>query len=476
MEALLKKKPSILVVGDVMIDHYVWGECGRISPEAPVPVVNISRESKVLGGGGNVVSNLRAFGARVDLISCIGVCEVAEELKTLLKNSQVATSYLFSQADRLTTKKTRVIAGQQQIVRYDRETTDDIGAVTQAAILDCFNAIVDQYDIVLMSDYGKGLLTYALTQSLIQSANSAGKKVLVDPKGDDFSKYDGAFLLTPNLKEASQATGVRVSDDDTLMEAMSCLKVSCNLAVSIITLSEQGIAVLDGGLRKHPAVAREVFDITGAGDTVLAALGFSLALDYHIDEAIKFANLAAGIVVAKMGSSTATLDEIISSQDQGEASPFDDLIKSSNEMANLSAELKGMGKKIVFTNGCFDILHAGHVAYLQEAREAGDVLIVGINSDRSVNKLKGPERPVNEQLDRARIIAALQSVDYVVIFDEETPYEIIKELAPHVLVKGGDYVGESIVGEDLVEEVKITGFIDERSTTKIIQKVRRERG
>lgn len=473
MKALLEKRPAILVVGDLMIDHYVWGECERISPEAPVPVVNISRESKVLGGGGNVVSNLKALGAHVDIISCIGRCEVAAELKALLRSSHVDTKYLFSQRDRLTTKKTRVIAGQQQIVRYDRETTSDINSQTEAVIRDCFNEIVDRYDIVLISDYGKGLLTYSLTRSLIESANKAGKKVLVDPKGDDYSKYDSAFLLTPNLKEASQATGIRVTDDDSLMEAISTLKVSYNLAVSIITLSEQGIAVLDDVLRKHPAVAREVFDITGAGDTVLASLGFALACEYHIDEAVKFANLAAGIVVAKMGSATASRDEIIFSQGGDKIPLLDDAIKSPSEIANLSSSLRDKDKKIIFTNGCFDILHSGHVAYLQKARELGDALVVGINSDRSVKTLKGRERPINDQLDRARVIAALESVDYVVIFDEETPYEIIKALAPHVLVKGGDYLGQSIIGEDLVEEVKILEFIVGKSTTDTIQRIRR---
>ena len=468
---LQDKTPKLLVIGDLMIDHYLWGTCERISPEAPVQVVNVKSESAVLGGAGNVINNLVALGAKVDVISVVGGCEISDELKKLLNNINVNTQYLITQKDRITSKKSRIIASQQQVVRYDRESTDEISAESQKQILDSFTSIIENYDGILLSDYGKGVLTSSLTQSLIAVANKAGKKVMVDPKGLNYSKYKGAYLLTPNKKEASEATQITIKDNESLTQAIIQLKAECDLDISLITLSEQGVAIYDDELRTHPTVAREVFDVTGAGDTVLASLGFALACDVGIDDAVKFSNLAAGVVVGKIGSATATLNEIIEYESSLNKSTSDEHIKTLDEIATLSEELKARDKKIIFTNGCFDILHAGHVRYLETAKSYGDILILGLNSDRSVSALKGEDRPINTQLDRAYILAALEAVDYVVVFDDDTPYDLIKAVKPHVLVKGGDYKGKDVVGQDIADELKLVQFVDGKSTTKTIEKI-----
>ncbi|CAC9585669.1 D-glycero-beta-D-manno-heptose 1-phosphate adenylyltransferase (EC 2.7.7.70) / D-glycero-beta-D-manno-heptose-7-phosphate kinase (EC 2.7.1.167) [uncultured Gammaproteobacteria bacterium] len=465
------KAPKILVIGDLMIDHYLWGTCDRISPEAPVQVINVQRESSVLGGAGNVINNLYALGAQVSVMSVVGDCEICDELKALLADIEVNTNHLITQKNRITSKKSRIIASQQQVVRYDRESTDEISHESQNLLLKSFKNLVASYDAILLSDYGKGVLTFELTQSLITIANENGKKVLIDPKGLDYSKYKGAYLLTPNKKEASESLATHINNDESLAYVIKKLKIDCDLQVSLITLSEQGVAIYDDELRIHPTKAREVFDVTGAGDTVLASLGFSLACGYEIDDAVQFSNLAAGVVVGKIGSATATLNEIIEYESSLNKSSSDTHIKTHDEIIILSAELKSKGKKIIFTNGCFDLLHAGHVRYLETAKSFGDVLILGLNSDQSVTTLKGTGRPINTQSDRAYILAALEAVDYVVIFDEETPYNLIKAIQPHILVKGGDYEGKEVVGQDLVEELKLVQFVNGKSTTKTIEKI-----
>jgi len=462
--------PKILVIGDLMVDHYLWGSCKRISPEAPVQVINVNSESTLLGGAGNVINNLNALGAQVDVISVIGECASSEELKKLLSNINIDTHYLISQKDRITSRKSRIISDQQQVVRYDRECTDEINNHSITTILKTFKKIICDYDAVLLSDYGKGVLTFSLTQSLITIANKNGKKVLVDPKGLDYSKYQGAFLLTPNKKEASEATNISIEDQKSLTKVIKTLKNRCGLEISLITLSEHGIAVFDNELRVHPTVAREVFDVTGAGDTVLASLGFALSCNKTIDEAVKFANLASGVVVGKIGSATASLNEIIDYESSLNRSLSDAHIKTWNEISVIVSEMKN--KKIVFTNGCFDILHIGHVKYLEEAKSSGDILILGLNSDNSLKRLKGKDRPINSQNERAYILASLEVVDYVVIFEEDTPLELIKLIKPDILIKGGDYEGKEVVGEDIVKELKLIKFIDGKSTTNTIKRIK----
>ena len=468
---LQNKNPKILVIGDLMVDHYLWGSCERISPEAPVQIIKVDNESILLGGAGNVVNNLKTLGAEVDVISVIGECETSVELKKLLLKIKINTDYLIVQKNRITSKKSRIIAEQQQVVRYDLESTDEIDNNSQMAIIKIFKSIINNYEVILLSDYGKGILTFDLTQSLISIASQHGKKLLIDPKGLDYSKYKGAYLLTPNKKEASDATNISINDPESLTKALQNLKKQCNLEVSLITLSEQGIALFDNELRIYPTVAREVFDVTGAGDTVLASLGFALSCNKNIDAAIKFANLASGVVVGKIGSATASINEIIEYESSLNKSNSGEHIKTWNEISAIVSELKSKRKKIVFTNGCFDILHIGHIKYLEEAKNCGDILILGLNSDKSVQKLKGKNRPINTESDRAYILASLEVVDYLVIFQEDTPFELIKLIKPDVLIKGGDYEGKEVVGQDIAKELKLIQFVDGKSTSNTIKRI-----
>jgi D-beta-D-heptose 7-phosphate kinase / D-beta-D-heptose 1-phosphate adenosyltransferase len=470
---LADKKPKILVIGDLILDHYLWGLSDRISPEAPVPVVTVNQETSLLGGAGNVVNNLKALGAKIDLISVLGDCENSKRMKQLLKENNIKISHLITQKGRVASKKTRIIVSKQQVVRYDLESTDEINNNSQKDILDIFKSVVSDYDLILLSDYGKGVLTSSLIKSLIQNAKKYEKKVLIDPKGFDYSKYKGAFLLTPNKKEASEATNIDIKDTASLNKAIIKLKTQLDLDISIITLSEEGVAVYDGELRIHPTIAQEVFDVTGAGDTILASLGFALACDLTTDEAIKFSNLAAGVVVGKIGSATASLNEIIEYESSINKSSSNEHIKTLIEITQLTSDFKNKGKKIVFTNGCFDLLHTGHIQYLETAKSYGDILIIGLNSDRSVKALKGQKRPINNQEDRALILASLEVVDYVVIFDEDTPYNLIKAIKPHTLVKGGDYLAKNVVGADIAKDLKLVEFILNKSSSLIIKKIKK---
>ncbi len=471
MQILKEAKPKILVLGDLMIDHYLWGSCERISPEAPVQVVDIAKETTVLGGAGNVINNLKALGADVSVAGVIGDDDNGEELREMLRAIDVDTQNLMIQKGRKTSKKSRVIAVSQQILRYDKESKNAIEKESVAKILDSVKKSINEYDALILSDYGKGVLTEELCQGVIALSNANGVKVLVDPKGSDFSKYRGAYLLTPNKKEAQLATGRDIDDEVSLKEALLQLKSECDLTVSLITLSEDGIAIYDEKLKRFATVAKEVFDVTGAGDTVIASIAYALSACKNIDETAKFANLAAGVVVGKIGSATVTIDEIEEYEASLHKSSSDAHIKTFEEIDAIVKRYKSQGKRVVFTNGCFDILHVGHVKYLQIAKSFGDILIVGLNSDASVSRLKGPTRPVNIAEDRAYLLAALEAVDFVVPFEEDTPYELIKMIAPDVLVKGGDYEGKTVVGTEFARELKLVDFVDGKSTTKTIEKI-----
>jgi len=466
-------KPNILVVGDLMIDHYLWGKTNRISPEAPVQVVDIHKETTVLGGAGNVVNNLISLGANVTVMSVVGDDENAKELIQMLDKIQVK-HFLILDENRKTTKKSRIIASHQQVVRYDYECKEDITQECEAHLSVKFLEIVSQYDLILLSDYGKGVLSDSLIQKIIFTVNGTNIKVLIDPKGINYSKYIGAYLLTPNKKEATEATKIDIKDDESLKKALKKLRNIASLQVPMITLSEDGIAILDENdeVIVKPTVAKEVYDVTGAGDTVLASLGYCLAKDMDIKESLEFANLAAGVVVGKLGSATTTIEEIEEYKGSLHKSSIQSHIKTFEDIEKIAKRLKNQNKKIVFTNGCFDILHVGHVKYLDISKSFGDVLILGLNSDSSVKALKGDNRPINNEEDRAFILAALESVDYVVKFSEDTPYDLIKLIQPDILVKGGDYEGKEVVGSSIAKEVKLVQFIDGKSTTKTIEKIR----
>ena len=471
MNVLKNAKPNILVIGDLMIDHYLWGSAERISPEAPVQVVDIAKESSVLGGAGNVINNLISLGATVNVASVVGDDEIAKELTIMLKSIGVKTEGLITQVGRKTSKKSRVIAANQQILRYDKESKETIASISVEKILTAIEKDLFVTDMIILSDYGKGVISEELSQAVIKLANKSSIKVLVDPKGTDYSKYRGAHMLTPNKKEASEATDIDIVDDESLKIALLSLKEQCALDRSMITLSEDGIAIYDGEVKRFPTVAQEVFDVTGAGDTVIASIAFALSAGLSIEETARFSNLAAGVVVGKIGSATVTLDEIEIYESKLHQSNSDAHIKTFAEIERIVNRAKEHNQRVVFTNGCFDILHVGHVKYLQEAKSFGDILIVGLNSDASVRELKGPTRPVNVEDDRAYILAALDAVDYVVKFSDDTPHDLIKMIAPDVLVKGGDYEGKTVVGTEFSKVLKLVDFVDGKSTTKTIAKI-----
>ncbi|NOX14599.1 MAG: D-glycero-beta-D-manno-heptose-7-phosphate kinase [Epsilonproteobacteria bacterium] len=470
MDKLKAYTPKILVIGDLMLDHYLWGSCERISPEAPVQVVDIKKETIVLGGAGNVINNLITMGADVGVLSVIGEDKNADELFEMLNNCGVETANIVKQKGRLTSKKSRVIAVHQQIIRYDTESKNSINFKSEEELFKRFKNLVGKFDAILLSDYGKGVLTKNLTSKLIQEAKKNKRFVLVDPKGDDYSKYKGATLITPNKKEASEATKIDIKDEKSLLEAGNLLKESLELDYAVITLSEDGMAVFGDEVLKIPTVAREVFDVTGAGDTVLASFGYALCAGLDIEKSALFATSAAAVVVGKLGSATVSLDEIDMYEQSLRSAKANSKIKSKEELVSILKNFRD--KNVIFTNGCFDILHVGHVKYLEVAKSFGDMLIVGLNSDDSVKRLKGKNRPINSSDDRAYVLSALESVSFVVEFNEDTPYELIKFIKPDILVKGGDYKGKKVVGSDIVKEVKLVDFIDGKSTTKIIQKAR----
>ncbi|MCV3471001.1 D-glycero-beta-D-manno-heptose-7-phosphate kinase [Campylobacter sp. CNRCH_2015_0814] len=452
LDFLSSKKPKILVVGDFMVDHYIWCDCTRISPEAPVMVMKSQKEDKRLGGAGNVYANLKSLGAEVFALGLVGDDESGRFLKENLN------AKLLVEKDRKTPLKSRVLSHSQQVLRLDDE--NDFDTKLEDEIIKEYKKIAKDYDAIVLSDYAKGILTSKVTKALIEHANTLNLPILIDPKGSDFSKYQNATLLTPNKKEAIQALGVEKIDN--LEKALKKLKDDLNLAYSIITLSEEGIALFDEKLHIIPAKALEVYDVTGAGDSVIAMLAYALALKVDIVKACELANDAAAVVVAKVGSVSVSLEEI---KNLKKAS-FEDKIKSKEELVKLLQD-----QKVVFTNGCFDIMHYGHIKYLEKAKKLGDILVVGLNSDESVKRLKGNSRPINLEFQRACMLASMYFVDYVVIFDEDTPYELIEFLKPDVLVKGADYKDKEVVGSNLVKKVELIDFEDGFSTTNIINRI-----
>ncbi|HEA6929594.1 TPA: D-glycero-beta-D-manno-heptose-7-phosphate kinase [Campylobacter lari] len=452
LDFLSSKKPKILVVGDFMVDHYIWCDCTRISPEAPVMVMKSQKEDKRLGGAGNVYANLKSLGAEVFALGLVGDDESGRFLKENLN------ARLLVEKDRKTPLKSRVLSHSQQVLRLDDE--NDFDTKLEDEIIQEYKKITKDYDAIVLSDYAKGVLTSKVTKALIEHANTLNLPILIDPKGSDFSKYQNATLLTPNKKEAIQALGIEKIDN--LEKALKKLKDDLNLTYSIITLSEEGIALFDEKLHIIPAKALEVYDVTGAGDSVIAMLAYALALKVDIIKACELANDAAAVVVAKVGSVSVSLEEI---KNLKKAS-FEDKIKSKEELVKLLQD-----QKVVFTNGCFDIMHYGHIKYLEKAKKLGDILVVGLNSDESIKRLKGNSRPINLEFQRACMLASMYFVDYVVIFNEDTPYELIEFLKPDVLVKGADYKDKEVVGSNLVKKVELIGFEDGFSTTNIINRI-----
>jgi len=473
---LRARQLSALVVGDLMLDEYLWGTVDRISPEAPVQVVEVNREDLRLGGAGNVVNNLLALGCRVAVASVVGGDENGTLLQHTFTGKGADVVGVIEDPLRQTSRKTRVIAAHQQIVRIDRESREPLSPGCEERLISYLRGHAADYQVILVSDYQKGVLTPAVLAALMAIGRESGIPVVVDPKGNDYVKYRGATILTPNRKEAEAAAGIAIGDAASLEQAAARLIGQADLAALLITRSEEGMSLFrrDGEPVHIPTMAREVFDVTGAGDTVLAVLGLALAGGWPLPEAAWLANQAAGIAVSKLGTSTVSPDEIIEEIGRGHRDSSVKL-KSLEVLATIVAREKERGRKVVFTNGCFDLLHAGHVKYLQKARSFGDLLVLGLNSDASVRRLKGANRPLIGEEERAHLLAALDCIDYVVLFDEDTPLGLIEAIRPDVLVKGGDYTREGVVGHEVVESyggrVELVEFVDGKSTTNIIEKI-----
>ena len=462
----------VLVIGDVMLDRYIWGDVERVSPEAPVPIVRAVHRTERPGGAGNVALNITGLGARAILLGFCGEDPERDALDACLRAGGVEPQ-MTSVAGHPTTTKLRVLGGQQQMLRLDLEQTDGISPEAYSRLIETFELAVCSANAVVLSDYAKGVLTEKVCQHVIRMSRSRGIPVLVDPKHRSFERYRGATTICPNLGELSAATGIAQKDLDSILLAGQKMAADLDLNYLIATMSEKGIAVLrkDSKLLM-PAVARQVFDVSGAGDTVIATLALALADGLEIETAAQLANVAAGIVVSKVGTVPIDRDELMMSLMPEIESQAEEKVLPPNRIQMRVAAWRSTGQSIVFTNGCFDLLHIGHITLLEKARHEGDRLIVAINSDASVRKLKGPTRPIVGERERAHVLAALAAVDAVVVFDEPTPLRLIETLRPDVIVKGGDYNEETVVGAKEARawsgRVKIVPTVEGFSTTKLI--------
>ncbi|MBB3230595.1 bifunctional D-glycero-beta-D-manno-heptose-7-phosphate kinase/D-glycero-beta-D-manno-heptose 1-phosphate adenylyltransferase HldE [Halomonas stenophila] len=460
------ERSRLLVVGDVMLDRYWHGGTSRISPEAPVPVVRVDEAEDRPGGAANVALNIASLGAQAGLAGLVGYDENADRLESRLQDAGVSTHFARSR-EVPTITKLRVMSRNQQLIRLDFE--QGLGDVDTSSLALRVEEALPRADLVILSDYGKG--TLADVEGLIATVRGAGKRVLVDPKGGDFRKYRGASVITPNLAEFEAVMGA-CPDDATLATKGEALRAELELEALLITRSEKGMTLIraDHEPLHLPTRAREVFDVTGAGDTVIGVLGLALAAGHGFPEAMTLANLAAGLVVAKPGTATLSIAELYTALHGDKLAEFGVIGEAPLGEAVRAAQARG--ERVVMTNGCFDILHAGHVAYLEHARQLGDRLIVAVNDDASIARLKGPSRPINPLARRMQVLAGLGAVDWVVPFAEDTPQRLIEAVLPDVLVKGGDYRPEQIAGGEAVRaaggEVKVLGFEDGVSTTAMI--------
>lgn len=472
----------VLVAGDVMVDHYVTGRVQRVSDEAPVPILHVAEERWTAGGAANVAANIAALGGNAILAGLTGSDPAGSMLAGVLAGlSERIEAHLVTEPGRPTTIKTRYMGGQHQIVRVDREQPAPISRSAEDQLIRIIAELAGDCGAIMLSDYAKGALTDRVLAAAIAAGEKAGIPVIVDPKRADWSAYRGAALITPNRKELQLATG-RPCDSDAACAAAAALAMHMTQASILLTRSEQGMSLYreDAGERHLAAKAREVFDVSGAGDTVAASLALCLAAGLPVETAMQAANIAAGIVVAKRGTATASPAELIAEIDQsGRAVGSLHGAMSLAEARALRLAWGREGLSVGFTNGCFDILHAGHVSLVRQAAAACDRLIVALNSDASVRALKGPDRPVQSETVRAEVMAAIKGVDAVILFSEPTPLEVISELRPDVLVKGADYTEDQIVGADSVREhggrILRVPLVDGQSTTAIIDRSRRGR-
>lgn len=465
---------TVLTVGDVMLDRYWHGNTGRISPEAPVPVVQVDKQLECPGGAGNVALNIAALGTKAILLGYCGDDTAADTLAKQLQQAAVQ-HHLYRQAGQATTTKLRVLSLHQQLIRLDFEAPE-FKPDTQQLLKDFKNALT-QAQVVILSDYAKGSLNN--TQELIQLAKAHAVPVLIDPKGQDFTRYHGATLLTPNLKEFQTVVGI-CADEATLVQRGRQLIEQLDLTALLITRGEQGMTLIEKDKAELHLAARqrEVYDVTGAGDTVIGVLAACYAAGESLAHATHLANVAAGIVVGKLGAATVSIPELRRALFLDQQSIHRGILQES-ELLTIVADARAHGEKIVMTNGCFDILHAGHIAYLEEAKALGDRLVVAVNDDASVSRLKGSSRPINSLQQRMAVLAGLQAVDWVVAFSEDTPERLVSVILPDVLVKGGDYkISEMPEAQPVLKNggtVKILQFVPGCSTTSLIKKIQAEK-
>jgi D-beta-D-heptose 7-phosphate kinase/D-beta-D-heptose 1-phosphate adenosyltransferase len=471
---------TILCLGDVMLDRYAYCDTERLSPEAPVPVLLLKRRQGMLGGAGNVARNIAALGGTAILTGLVGRDAAGEETRALIAATPGLVDRHVPSAKRPTICKTRYMAGHQQLLRVDEESAHDLDGEEEAALIAAAESAVPSVDAVILSDYGKSVLAPRVLAAVIAAARGRGIPVYVDPKSDDFRRYRGASCITPNSRELAAAARLPVASDAEIIAAATRVMQDSDAEAILATRSDKGMVLVEasGAVHIEPARAREVYDVSGAGDTVVAVLALARAAGYPLPQSMRLANTAAGIVVSKLGTATVELDELmlelardVRDKEWHRAKHF-----TAAEAETLVRRWKGRGLKVGFTNGCFDIVHAGHVALLAAARAQCDRLIVALNDDAGVRRLKGQKRPVNGLEDRAAVIAAVESVDAVISFADDTPLELIRCLRPDVLVKGGDYTVETVVGAREVQEtggrVVLVDLVEGHSTTGLIDAIR----
>ena len=466
----------ILVAGDIMVDEYIIGDVERISPESPVPVIVARDRLQGLGGAGNVVRNLVSMGGTVALLSVVGNDNAGKWFRNHCEQMSVETFWLKEDTSRPTTVKTRVVARNQQVVRIDEEHVGQLSSELEEAFIADIRLVIPKVQAVILSDYGKGFLTSRLVAALISGAAERGIPVLVDPKGVDFSRYRGCAYLTPNTREAAAAAGIEIRGSESLEKAGKILLEHTSAQGIVITRGRDGATLVTAEkVQDFPVKPVEIMDVTGAGDTMIAMIALAVANGLSIENAITLANLAASIVVARFGAASVTLQEMLDSvNDESVESKLIDI----DNIARVLNNRRIVGQTIVFTNGCFDLFHAGHLEILRRAAALGEVLVVGVNSDDSVMRLKGRGRPITSEQNRVEIISALNFVDYVVVFEEDTPLRLIQAVRPDILVKGADWKGKGVVGEDVVKarggRIEFVNHVRGISTSQLIKKIRDE--
>ncbi|MEE2986316.1 MAG: D-glycero-beta-D-manno-heptose-7-phosphate kinase [Nitrospinota bacterium] len=470
------ERPKFMVIGDLILDEYIWGGVNRISPEAPVPVLESRSENLTLGGAANVANNLIALGCEVHLVGAIGQDEKGDRLLSLIEERGIFTQGIYRFVHRPTTSKIRIIAHNQQILRIDKEDNRPITEETENKIIKFVNDTMAEVSGVICSDYQKGILTEKVIKKIVHRAKNCKKQVIVDPKKAEFGLYKGATVITPNQMEVEQAVPIKINDEIDLERAGEYLLTLTKAKALLVTRGKDGMTLY---MEKEkpvniPTVAKEVYDVTGAGDTVVSVFAMTSAVGFNYQESAWLSNMAASIVVGKVGTAVATLDEI-NEYLQDEMLRTSHTVLGLDELKKISSLSKSTGKKIVFTNGCFDLLHGGHIEFLQKAKALGDLLIVGVNSDESVRSIKGNGRPIKNQKERTDILSALKYIDYITVFNEPTPKDLIREIRPDILVKGDDYRIDEVVGREIVEgygaRVELIPIVKGLSTTKTVEKI-----